>query len=96
MNCHDARDWFSALLGGEIGLTEWALVETHVRQCPECRRELEQLQQVVRPRPHIAQPRALQVLEATRLGSRVPPTCLPSSACPWRSSSSCPCELRFR
>jgi hypothetical protein len=68
MNCHDARDWFSALLGGEIGLTEWALVETHVRQCAECRRELEQLQQVVRPRPHIAQPRALQVVEATRLG----------------------------
>jgi hypothetical protein len=73
MNCHDARDWFSALLGGEIGLTEWALVDTHVRQCAECRRELEQLQPVVRPRRHIAQPRALQgfvskVAEATRLG----------------------------
>ena len=34
MNCHDARDWFSALLGGEIGLTEWALVETHGTRNP--------------------------------------------------------------
>ncbi len=48
MNCKDAREWFSALLDGEIGLTERALVETHVTQCAECRRELEQLQKMVK------------------------------------------------
>lgn len=37
MNCEDARDWFSALPGGQLGLTELALVEAHRRQCAECR-----------------------------------------------------------
>jgi hypothetical protein len=29
MNCEDARRWLSALVGGQIGLTDWALLEAH-------------------------------------------------------------------
>ncbi len=46
MNCVDARECFSALLHGRIGLTERALVETHVSRCAECHQELEQLRHV--------------------------------------------------
>lgn len=44
-NCHAAREWFSALVRGKVGLTERALVEAHVRQCADCLQELERLQQ---------------------------------------------------
>jgi hypothetical protein len=46
MNCHDAREWFSALLAGELGLTEGIAVETHVSHCAECRQALENLEQM--------------------------------------------------
>jgi hypothetical protein len=39
VNCHDARQGVSALFRGGMSLTEWALVEAHVRQCVECRQE---------------------------------------------------------
>lgn len=48
MNCQDAREWLPALTSGTIGLTEWALVEAHLRRCPECRGALEDLLQPVR------------------------------------------------
>ena len=43
MNCHDARQQFSALIAGKVGLTEWAQVDAHVSECTECRDLLEQL-----------------------------------------------------
>lgn len=43
MNCHEARGRFAELLGGELGLTEWATVEAHVGQCAECGEVLDQL-----------------------------------------------------
>jgi len=50
MNCHDARERFSALLAGELGLTaEWAETEAHVRGCIECLQILEQLYQLRLP-----------------------------------------------
>jgi hypothetical protein len=36
VNCQDAREQFSALLDGELGLTEWVETEAHVSQCAEC------------------------------------------------------------
>jgi hypothetical protein len=47
MNCHDAREGFSALFHGGMGLTEWALLEAHVRQCVECSKGRESVQKVV-------------------------------------------------
>src|SRR5512143_547929 len=41
MKCQDVRRAFPLLIAGEIPLTEWALLETHVVGCAECRKELE-------------------------------------------------------
>jgi anti-sigma factor RsiW len=49
MNCQDARERFSALLDGELGLTEFTETEVHVRQCAECGTALEQLHRLRRP-----------------------------------------------
>jgi hypothetical protein len=58
MKCHDAREGLSALRGGGTSLTEWALVEAHLRQCAECRQEEARLQQVIAAR-RVTPPRAL-------------------------------------
>ena len=42
MKCDDARQCFPAFVGGPVALTDWALVEAHVRQCDECRTLLAQ------------------------------------------------------
>jgi hypothetical protein len=72
MNCHDAREGFSALFHGGMGLTEWALLDAHVRQCVECRKERESVQAVVNARQQGTPSRALlhglgKMLDAIRL-----------------------------
>jgi hypothetical protein len=74
MNCHDARERISAQLRGGIGLTEWVLAETHVRQCVECRKELEHLQQAMRSHQRVAPSRALlhglsKIVDAIHFGT---------------------------
>jgi hypothetical protein len=49
MDCHDARERFSALLDGELGLTEWTETEAHVSRCAECGVTLEKLHRRRRP-----------------------------------------------
>jgi len=44
MNCPEAREGFSALLDGDIGLTERIPLEAHLRRCEDCRQELGNLQ----------------------------------------------------
>src|SRR5216683_1994251 len=72
VKCHDAREGFSALRGGGVSLTEWALAEAHRRQCAECRQEETRLQQVAVAR-RVTPPRALMdsfgnAMEVTRIG----------------------------
>ena len=55
MNCHEAREGFSAL---GMGLTERALVHAHVMQCVECRKERNSLPQAVSSRPRVEPSRA--------------------------------------
>jgi len=43
MKCQDVRRAFPLLVTGEIPLTEWAILETHLVGCAECRKELERL-----------------------------------------------------
>jgi hypothetical protein len=57
MNCHDARQHFSALIAGKVGLTEWAQVDAHVSECTECGALLEELYRL-RPRRDAGQGRA--------------------------------------
>jgi hypothetical protein len=49
MDCQDARERFSALLDGELGLTEWSETEAHVSRCGECGVILEKLHRRRRP-----------------------------------------------
>ena len=44
MSCQEAHEDFSALLDGDISLTERVPLEAHLRTCAECRQELENLQ----------------------------------------------------
>jgi len=59
MNCPDAREGFSALFRGGMGLTELALLDAHVRQCVDCRKELDYLQHLVSSGQRVAPQRAL-------------------------------------
>jgi hypothetical protein len=47
MNCHDIRQLMVPVSRGERGLTEWALVEAHVKRCAGCREERERLEREV-------------------------------------------------
>jgi hypothetical protein len=69
MDCHDAHERFSALLDGELGLTEWTETEAHVSQCAECGLTLEELHRLRRP----AEP-----------GSRRPPMAYVDEPSHWR------------
>src|SRR5215468_7521288 len=57
MNCQEARESFSMLLDGELGLTERVPLELHVNACEGCQRRLEhlrelrELEQRARPAP---------------------------------------------
>lgn len=47
MNCPDAREGFSALFRGGMGLTELALLGAHARQCVDCRAARESVQEML-------------------------------------------------
>ena len=76
MNCDEAREWFPALLDGEIGLTEAVLVEAHVSQCAECHEALDLLEG---PK---AAPRAARLDAPPVPISEVPDATLPLEASP--------------
>jgi Putative zinc-finger len=50
MNCDEAREWFPALLDGQMSLTDGVLVEAHTGRCRECQELLEQIQKSKVPR----------------------------------------------
>ena len=73
MNCEDARDGLSALVGGQIGLTQWALLEAHLKQCAECRQAEAHLRQLAAASRPVTQPRAVlaslrKAMELARIG----------------------------
>ena len=45
------RRWFPVVLDGGVALTEWALVEAHLRQCVDCRYEVADLRRATRFQP---------------------------------------------
>lgn len=73
MNCEDARDGLSALVGAHIGLTGWALLEAHLKQCAECREAEAHLRQLAAAGRPVARPRAMlaslrKAMELLRIG----------------------------
>ena len=43
MKCQDVRRALPLLVAGELPLTEWAILQTHVSGCPECQKEMDAL-----------------------------------------------------
>jgi len=62
MNCEDVRHGLLALLGGPIGLTDWALLEAHMKHCAECREAEAHLRRVAMASQPVTRPRAMLVL----------------------------------
>ena len=74
MNCEDARRALSALIGGPIGLTDWALLEAHLKQCARCRQaeaHLRQLAAASRPvtPSHAVLSSLRKAMELARIGA---------------------------
>jgi hypothetical protein len=42
MKCQEVRRILSLVAAGDVPLTEWAIIQTHLLGCPECRQEFEQ------------------------------------------------------
>jgi len=61
MNCRDAREELPTFVsGGGMGVTELALVAAHLRQCGDCRKERESIEQMVASsRQRTVSPRAV-------------------------------------
>lgn len=73
MNCHEAREGIPALFHGGMGLTEWALLDAHLRQCVECQKEQACVQEVLTSRQQLTPSRALvhclsKVIDAIHVG----------------------------
>ena len=73
MNCEDARDGLSVLVGAHIGLTEWALLEAHLKQCAECREAEAHLRQLAAASRPVTRSRAVlaslrKAMELLRIG----------------------------
>ena len=71
MTCHDAREWFSALVDGTLGADEAGALDGHLSTCAECRRELQRFRDTVALLRRAAPVRApagfvQRVLEAAR------------------------------
>jgi hypothetical protein len=74
MNCHDIRQLMLPVSRGERGLTEWALVEAHVKRCAGCRAEQERVDREVAASRVI--PRTFRAVSGSfaRLTERIPRT----------------------
>lgn len=73
MNCEDARDGLSVRVGAHIGLTQWALLEAHLKQCAECREAEAHLRQLAAASRPVTRPRAAltslrKAMELLRIG----------------------------
>jgi len=69
MTCPEARQFYAALIAGELAISEAALVEAHLSRCADCRRIVEDLYQVA---PRNSEGRILPANDAgIRAGSRL-------------------------
>jgi len=61
MKCEDVRRGLLSLLGGPIGLTDWALLEAHMKHCAECREAEAHLRRVAMASQPVTRPRVMLV-----------------------------------
>lgn len=71
MTCEDASEGLAALVGGHVGLTEWALLETHLARCAGCRQADASLRQRAAPRRPVTQLGVPDILRKALEGAQV-------------------------
>lgn len=58
MKCQDVRRTLSLVVDGRLALTEWAIIQSHLLECAECRKEVDRLHGVAGARARARQRRA--------------------------------------
>src|SRR5258705_8158236 len=46
MKCQDVRRTLPLFVDGQLALTEWAIIQGHLPECAECRKEVDRLRAV--------------------------------------------------
>jgi hypothetical protein len=61
MKCQNVRRTLSLFVDGKLALTEWAIIQGHLLECAECRKELDRLRGLagVRARAHLRRTTAM-------------------------------------
>lgn len=61
MKCQDVRRTLPLFVDGELALTEWAIIQGHLLECAECRKELDRVRELagVRTRAHLRRTTAM-------------------------------------
>jgi hypothetical protein len=66
MKCQDVRRTLSLFVNGQLALTEWAIIQGHLLECVECRKEVERLRTLAGVRARAKHHRAtVAILAAT-------------------------------
>ncbi|HJR02760.1 MAG TPA: zf-HC2 domain-containing protein, partial [Methylomirabilota bacterium] len=58
MKCQDVRRTLPLFVDGQLALTEWAIIQGHLLECAECRKEVERLRAVASVRARATHLRA--------------------------------------
>ena len=64
MKCHDVRRTLPLFVDGQLALTEWAIIQGHLLECAECRKELDRVRGVAGVRARVHQRRATALTAA--------------------------------
>jgi hypothetical protein len=64
MKCQDVRRTLSLFVDGQLALTEWAIIQGHVLECAECRKELDRLRGLAGVRARASRRRATAMTAA--------------------------------
>jgi hypothetical protein len=64
MKCQDARYTLSLFVDGKLALTEWAIIQGHLLECADCRKELDRVRRVAGVRARVNQHRAIAMTAA--------------------------------
>lgn len=82
MKCHEAREFFSPYLDGELTPAEINILERHLERCPACRRELSRWQELSQTLQGLAAPVTAPPDFAAAVAARVAARQQPR---PWQS-----------
>lgn len=68
MKCQDVRRSLSLFVDGQLALTEWAIIQGHLLECAECRKELDRARELASVRARTRQVRTTAMTAAAMAG----------------------------